>query len=162
LGAILQPGQPAPPFTLPTIPGESVSLADYLGRPVILVFYPADWSPGCGNQLALYNELLDEFEQFGARLLAISGDSTWCHAAYARSKNLRFPLLSDFQPRGETARRYGVYEEAAGINHRALFVLDSQGIIQWSHLSPHRTIVPGADGILAALETLPARGGASA
>ena len=142
-------------FTLPTLPGQSASLADYLGRPAILVFYPADWSPDCGDQLALYNEVLEEFERLGARLLAISGDSIYSHAAFSAAKNLRFPILSDFQPRGAIGKLYGAYEEDAGMNHRALFVLDSQGIIRWSHVSPHRSIVPGADGILSALEALP-------
>ena len=153
--AILQPGTAAPLFTLPTLPGQTASLSDYLGRPVILVFYPADWSPDCGDQLALYNEVLEEFERLGATLLAISGDSVYSHAAFAEARNLRFPILSDYQPRGEVGRRYGVYEEAAGMNRRALFVLDAEGIIRWSHVSLHRSIVPGADGILSALESLP-------
>jgi peroxiredoxin len=153
--SVLQAGESAPRFTLPTIPGESVSLADYLGRPLILVFYPADWSPDCGDQLDVYNELLPDFADLGARLLAISGDSIYSHLAFAKARNFHFPLLSDYQPRGEVGRRYGVFEEEAGMNHRALFVLDSAGIIRWSHCSPHRSIVPGADGILAALEALP-------
>lgn len=158
---ILRPGEPAPRFTLPSIPGESVSLADYLGRPVILVFYPADWSPDCGDQLDVYNELLPEFAGLGARLLAISGDSSYSHLAFSKARNFHFPLLADYLPRGEVGRRYGVFEDEAGMNHRALFVLDSAGIIRWSHLSPHRSIVPGADGILAALESLPENAGRS-
>jgi peroxiredoxin len=152
---LLQPGHPAPHFTLPVSSTESVSLADYLGKPVILVFYPADWSPDCGDQLTLYNELLDDFAALGARLLAIAGDSVYSHMAFARARNFHFPLLADYLPRGEVGRRYGAFEDEAGMNQRALFVLDSAGIIQWSHVSPHRSIVPGADGILAALEALP-------
>ena len=153
--AMLQPGQPAPRFTLPVSPEAAVSLDDYIGRPVILVFYPADWSPDCGDQLALYNELLDEFSRFGARLLAISGDSVYSHLAFSASRNFHFPLLADFHPRGIVGQQYGVFEMQAGMNHRALFVLDSTGTIQWSHCSPHRSIVPGADGILQALASLP-------
>lgn len=152
---ILGPGEPAPRFTLPSVPGESVRLVDYIGRPVILVFYPADWSPDCGDQLDVYNELLPEFAGLGARLLAISGDSIYSHLAFSNARNFHFPLLSDYLPRGEVGRQYGAFEDEAGMNHRALFVLDSEGIIRWSHLSPHRSIVPGADGILTALESLP-------
>jgi peroxiredoxin len=152
-GTPLAPGNSAPDFTLPTMPDRTVSLREFRGRPVILVFYPADWSPVCGDQVALYNEILPEFERHGAQLLGISVDGVWCHKAFTESRNLRFPLLADFEPKGAVARRYGVYREGEGITERALFVLDHDGIIRWSYVSPIG-VNPGADGILRALEAL--------
>jgi peroxiredoxin len=130
-----------------------VSLADFRGRPVILAFYPADWSPVCGDQMALYNEVLPEFERYNAQLLGISVDSVWCHAAFGRDRKLHFPLLADFEPKGAVARRYGAYRERDGFSERALFVIDGAGIVRWSYVSPV-DVNPGADGILRALETL--------
>ena len=150
---ILPAGTPAPDFTLPSAPGETISLRDLRGQPVILAFYPADWSPVCGDQMALYNEILPEFEELGARLLGISVDGVWCHAAFARQRNLHFPLLSDFEPKGAVSLRYGAYEATDGTSQRALFVLDGEGVIRWSYLSP-MGVNPGADGILRALESL--------
>jgi peroxiredoxin len=143
----------APDFVLKSTPDQSVSLRDFRGRPLVLVFYPADWSPVCGDQLALYNELLPEFKKLGAQLLGISVDGVWCHQAYARDRKLRFPLLADFEPKGEVARKYGAYRKEEGVCERALFVLDGDGIIRWSYVSPIG-VNPGADGILEALEGL--------
>ena len=149
----LQPGTAAPAFDLNCTPDQKVSLSEFRGRPVILAFYPADWSPVCGDQMALYNELLAEFQKFGAQLLGISVDGVWCHEAFAKDRRLRFPLLSDFEPKGETARKYGAYRETDGCTERALFVVDKAGMIAWSYISP-MGINPGADGILQALEGL--------
>jgi peroxiredoxin len=151
----LEPGTPAPDFTLLSGPGETRSLRNLRGRPVILAFYPADWSPVCGDQVVLYNEILPIFEEYNAQLLGISVDGVWCHRAFAQARNLRFPLLSDFEPKGAVARTYGVYREMDGTTERALFVIDAEGIIRWSYVSPIDTN-PGADGILAALEALSA------
>jgi peroxiredoxin len=149
-------GTPAPDFRLPSSPDQFVSLSEFLGRPVILCFYPADWSPVCGDQTALYNELLPEFARFHAGLLGISVDGSWCHLAFAKDRKLKFPLLADFEPKGAVARDYGVYRPHDGVTERALFVIDSQGIVRWSYVSPIG-INPGADGILTALEGLPAQ-----
>lgn len=149
----LTSGVKAPDFTLASAPGQKTSLKDYRGRPVILAFYPADWSPVCGDQMALYNEVLSEFEHFGAQLLGISVDGAWCHAAFTRERKLRFPLLADFEPKGDVARRYGAYRDGDGFAERALFVIDGDGIVRWSHVSPI-DVNPGADGILRALEAL--------
>lgn len=143
----------APDFTLPSGPDEKVSLSDYRGQPVILAFYPADWSPVCGDQMALYNEVRPEFERFNAALLGLSVDGVWCHRAYREHRNLHFPLLSDFEPKGEVARKYGVYRDGEGVTERALFVIDGEGRIAWSYVSPIE-VNPGADGILNALESL--------
>lgn len=158
---ILQAGTPAPDFSLHSTPDQSVSLRELRGRPVILAFYPADWSPVCGDQMTLYNEVLPDFRDYGAELLGISVDGVWCHAAFARHKNLHFPLLSDFEPKGAVSRLYGAYDARAGTSARALFVLDGEGVIRWSYLSP-TGVNPGADGILNALERLAAESMSSA
>src|SRR5687767_16038453 len=137
------PSTVAPDFTLHSAPDQSVSLSNFRGQTVIVAFYPADWSPVCGDQMALYNEFLGEFDEFGARLLGISVDGPWCHLAYAQSRKLRFPLLADFEPKGATSRAYGVYRERDGTSERALFVIDAGGVVRWSHLSPI-DVNPGA------------------
>ena len=152
--SMLAAGTAAPEFTLRSTPDQSVALKEFRGRNLILAFYPADWSPVCSDQLALYNELLDEFARFNAQLLAISVDGAWSHAALARDRRYHFPLLSDFEPKGQVARAYGVYEEQAGVARRALFVIDGDGVIRWSYLSP-MGVNPGAAGIVRALEALP-------
>ncbi len=116
-------------------------------------FYPADWSPVCGDQMALYNEVLPEFQKFGAELIGISVDGAWCHAAYAKDHHLHFPLAADFEPKGAVSRAYGAYREKEGFCERALFVIDKNGVITWSYCSPI-LVNPGADGILQALEAL--------
>ncbi len=146
-------GDPAPDFSLASTPDQTLSLSELRGNPVILAFYPADWSPVCGDQMALYNEVLSEFAAHNAALLGISVDGAWCHAAFAHDRKLRFPLLADFEPKGEVARAYGVYRAQEGLTERALFVLDGDGIVRWSHVSPIG-MNPGADGILHALESL--------
>lgn len=151
--ATLKPGTSAPDFTLRSTPDQAVSLHDFRGQPVILAFYPADWSPVCGDQMALYNEILPEFHRYNAELIGISVDGTWSHLAFAHDHKLQFPLLSDFEPKGAVARTYGVYDQQDGFSERALFVLDADGIIRWSYVSPIG-INPGADGILNALEAL--------
>ena len=151
--AALGPGTPAPDFALPDQAGKPVSLRDFRGRPAVLVFYPAAWSSVCGDQLTLYNEVLPLFEEHNAQVLAISVDGKWCQKAFAENRNLRFPLLSDFEPKGAVARLYGVYNAEGGLAQRALFVLDAEGTIRWSHVSLNN-INPGVDGILKALEAL--------
>jgi peroxiredoxin len=154
MGNVLPAGTPAPAFSLPSGPDQQLSLQSLRGAPVILAFYPADWSPVCGDQMALYNEVLSEFSRLGATLLGISVDGVWCHAAFRDARHLHFTLLSDFEPKGEVARRYGAYREKDGFTERALFVIDAEGIIRWSYVSPVG-VNPGADGILEALEALP-------
>jgi peroxiredoxin len=151
--AILAPGTQAPEFALKATPDQVLRLGELRGRPVILAFYPADWSPVCGDQMALYNEILPEFREYGAELVGISVDGVWCHAAFARDRKLHFPLLSDFEPKGGVSRLYGAYREQDGFSERALFVLDGEGIVRWSYCSPVG-VNPGADGILNALESL--------
>jgi len=154
MAEILIAGTPAPEFTLHVTPDQTLSLSELRGKPVILAFYPADWSPVCGDQMALYNEILPEFQKYQAELLGISVDGVWCHAAFAKDRHLHFPLLADFEPKGAVAQMYGVYRKSDGVCERALFVIDKNGVITWSYVSPI-AVNPGADGILQALEDLP-------
>jgi peroxiredoxin len=159
--AVLPAGTAAPPFTLKAMPDKSYSLSDFKGRPVVLAFYPADWSPVCGDEMTLYNEMRDEFAQYGAQILGVSVDGEWCHKAYSEAMRIQFPLLSDFEPKGEVSRRYGAYDAESGTSTRALFVIDGNGIIRWSYLSPIG-VNPGAQGIFQALDELVAGTGGAA
>jgi peroxiredoxin len=149
----LPAGSEAPDFALKSTPDQTVNLSDFRGQPVVLAFYPADWSPVCGDQMALYNEILPEFKDLGAELIGLSVDGVWCHTAFIQNRKLQFPLLSDFEPKGAVARLYGVYREADGTTERALFVINAEGVIHWSYISPVG-VNPGAAGILSALEEL--------
>jgi peroxiredoxin len=153
----LQAGTIAPDFTLAAAPDRNVHLSEFKGHPVVLVFYPADWSPVCGDQLGLYNELQEEFDRFDAVLIGISVDGIWCHLEFSKQRGFHFPLLSDFEPKGAIAKAYGVYREKEGETERALFVIDREGAIRWSYVSPIG-INPGADGILRELEQLAGNG----
>lgn len=150
---ILQAGTEAPKFTLSSSPREEIALADLRGHPFVLIFYPADWSPVCGDELALFNELVPDFRESGVTLLGISVDGVWCHRAFSEARHLAFPLLADFEPKGQVSRAYGAYRPTEGVSARALFVIDGDGVIRWSHLSPI-DVNPGADGVLAALDTI--------
>jgi peroxiredoxin len=153
MAQLLGPGKRAPDFTLHVTPDQKLSLSDLKGKPVIIAFYPADWSPVCGDQMAVYNEILPEFRHHDAELLGISVDSAWCHKAFAEQRHIHFPLLSDFHPKGAVAKAYGAYRENDGFCERALFVIDGEGEIFWNYRSPV-AVNPGAEGILAALERL--------
>jgi peroxiredoxin len=152
-GEVLPAGTPAPEFSLRSKPDQTVTLSEFRGQPVVLVFYPDDWSPTSSDQITLYNETLSEFQDRGAQLLGISVDGVWCHAAFSQNRNLLFPLLADFEPKGAVSRLYGVYREWEGISQRALFVIDADGIVRWSYVSSIG-VNPGSQGILFALEEL--------
>src|SRR6184192_4469803 len=151
--SVLGPGKLAPNFSLNSTPDQKVSLNDFRGQPVILAFYPADWSPVCTDQLSLYAMVMPEFKKFNAELIAISVDNIWSHLAFAKDRKLNFPVLADFEPKGEVSRKYGAFKEKIGESARALFVIDGEGIVRWSHLSPDG-VNPGAEGILSALDQL--------
>jgi peroxiredoxin len=151
----LEPGTQAPDFTLPRGPDTTLSLSELRGHPVILLFYPADWSPVCGDEVTLFNEVLPEFRRHKAEVVGISVDGPWCHRAFAQAKRLHFPLLSDFEPKGQVSRAFGAYRQKEGVSERALFLLDGDGVVRWSYISPIN-VNPGADGVLQALESLPA------
>lgn len=149
--SIAKTGLLAPDFALKATPDQTVSLDQLKGKPIVLVFYPADWSPVCGDQVSLYNEMLSEFHEYDAQIVGISVDGPWCHMAFAKDRKLRFPLLADFEPKGEVAKRYGIYDTKTGTCERALFVIDAEGIVRWKYVSPVG-INPGAEGILDALD----------
>jgi peroxiredoxin len=135
-------GTVAPDFALPDHKGSLIKLSDYREKPLVLVFYPLDWSPGCSQQLDLYQQELDEFEKRGVNILAISVDSLYSHGAWAAVRGITFPLLADFHPKGEVARHYQVYRESDGFAERALYVLDVRGVIAYAHVSPYVHHVP--------------------
>lgn len=153
--SVLPEGAVAPSFHLGSAPGQGASLESFRGKNLVIAFYPADWSPVCGDELALFNEALDLIRGQDAEMVAISVDGVWCHAAFRENRGLAFPLLSDFEPKGAVSRAYGAYNGVEGVSERALFVLDGRGVIRWSHLSPPG-VNPGVDGILLALESLAA------
>jgi peroxiredoxin len=149
-------GTPAPDFALPGPNGQMVRLSDYRGKPVVLVFYPLDWSPTCSDQLSLYQSELAEFQRRGAQVLAISVDSLYSHGAWAAVRGLSFALLADFQPKGAVAQQYHVYREAEGFSERALYVIDDEGIIRYAHVSPQLHQVPDIYELFTALDQIAA------
>jgi peroxiredoxin len=148
---VIEPGAQAPDFTLPDQDGNKVSLADFGGQTVVLVFYPADFSPVCTDQLSVYQEMLDEFDERGAKLVGISVDGVFCHRAFRDHMGLGMPLLADFHPKGEVARGYGVWSEEYGVSSRALVMVGPEGAVEWSYMSPPLE-VPGANLIFDALD----------
>jgi peroxiredoxin len=148
---MIQPGSPAPAFSLPDQDGNRVSLSDFSGETVVLVFYPADFSPVCTDQLSVYQEVLPQLEEQGAKLVGISVDGAFCHKAFQQHQGISIPLLSDFHPKGEVAKAYGVWSEGHGVAGRALVMVGPDGTVQWSYLSPPLEI-PGANLIFDALE----------
>jgi peroxiredoxin len=154
--APLPAGTPAPQFDLPSGPDATLGLADLRGGPAVLAFYPADWSPVCSDQMVLYQEIRPMLDTFNAQIVGISVDGVWCHRAFAQHRGIEFPLLSDFEPKGAVSGAFGAYRSGEGVSERALFVLNAQGAIHWSYLSPI-DVNPGADGILSALEDLTER-----
>ena len=148
---MIEPGTPAPDFTLPDQDGNEVSLSAFRGRTVVLVFYPADFSPVCTDQLSVYQEVLPELEQAGATLLGISVDGAYCHRAFRDHLGTSISLLADFHPKGEGAKQYGVWSEERGVAGRALVLVGPDGKVGWSYLSPPLE-VPGANLIFDALD----------
>lgn len=148
----LAPGDTAPDFTLLATPDQKLSLSEF-DEPVVLIFYPADWSPVCGDELTMFEAASRLFHERGAQLLGISVDGVWSHQAFRADHKIEFPLLSDFEPKGEVARAYGVYRQHEGVCDRALFVVDRNRTVTWSYVSPIG-VNPGADGALKAVEEL--------
>lgn len=147
---MIEAGTPAPDFSLPDQDGNTVSLADFAGRRLVLAFYPLDFSPGCSDQLSLYQEVLGEIEAEGAALVGVSVDSPYCHRAFRTHLNLTMPLLADFHPKGAMSRRYGAYLEDFGTDNRSL-VLVEDGTVRWSYATSSPKEIPGANLIFDAL-----------
>ncbi len=150
----LPAGTQAPDFSLPDASGRKISLSDFRGRNVVLVFYPLDWSPACSDQLSLYQSEIEEFERLNAQLLCISVDSIYSHGAWAAVRSITFPLLSDFNPKGEVARKYGVMRDTDGFSERALYVIDPQGTIRYKYVSPKLHQIPDIYELLEQLKQL--------
>jgi peroxiredoxin len=148
---MIEPGSAAPDFTLPDQDGKEVSLADFRGRRLVLVFYPADFSPTCTDQLNLYQEVLPQLEERGLALVGISVDGAFCHKAFQSHLNVTIPLLADFHPKGEVTRAYGLWSDQHGVARRALVMVGPDGTVEWSYLSPPLE-VPGANLIFDALD----------
>jgi peroxiredoxin len=148
---MVKPGEPAPDFTLANHKGEQVSLADFRGRKLMLVFYPSDFSPVCTDQLSVYQEVLGEVQEAGVELVGVSVDSSWTHRAFRKQLGIEIPLLADFHPKGEVSRRYGVYLEDWGTTNRSLVLIDEEGVVRWVHESPSVVEIPGANLIFDAL-----------
>jgi peroxiredoxin len=144
-------GEPAPDFTLRDQDGEDVSLSDFKGRRVMLVFYPADFSPVCGDQLSIYQEVKPEIAEKGVELVGVSVDSTYAHKAFQEKIGTDTPLLADFEPKGEVARAYGSYIDGAGTANRTLVLVDENGMVAWTYESPSPGEFPGANVIFDAL-----------
>jgi peroxiredoxin len=149
---MIEAAQPAPDFRLPDQDGNEVSLADFAGRRLVLVFYPLDFSPVCTDQLSLYQEVLPQIEEAGGELVGISVDSSWCHRAFREKLNLTMPLLADFNPKGEVCRAYGAWIDAVGHGNRSLVLVDD-GEVRWSYESSTPLEIPGANLIFDALST---------
>lgn len=132
----LPAGTPAPDFTLADSNANMVSLSDFRGKNVVLVFYPLDWSPACSDQLSLYQSELPEFQKQNAIVIGVSVDSLYSHGAWAAVRGITFPLLADFHPKGEVSRLYKVMRQTEGFSERALYVIDREGVIRYSHVSP--------------------------
>ena len=151
---MIEPGTPAPGFSLPDQDGNEVSLASLRGESVVLVFYPNDFSPVCTDQLNVYQEILPELEERGVRMYGVSVDSAFAHKAFRRQLGVSIPLLADFHPKGDVARRFGVYSDDYGVARRALVLVGPDGVVRWSQTSPSPLEIPGANLIFDALEEL--------
>jgi peroxiredoxin len=150
---VIEPGTPAPDFSLPDQDGNTVALGDFAGRKLVLCFYPLDFSPGCTDQLSIYQEVLGDIEAQGATLVGVSIDSAYCHRAFHERLNLTIPLLSDFHPKGAMSRAYGAYQEDFGTNNRSLVLVGEDGMVRWSHASPSAKEIPGANLVFDALKS---------
>jgi peroxiredoxin len=149
---MISAGEPAPDFTLRDQDGEEVSLSDYRGRKVLLVFYPMDFSPVCSDQLSVYQEVKPQISAQGVELVGISVDQGFAHKAFQEKLGIDTRLLADFHPKGEVARAYGAYIERAGTANRSLVLIDEEGTVEWVHESPSPLEIPGANLIFDALE----------
>jgi peroxiredoxin (alkyl hydroperoxide reductase subunit C) len=149
---MIEPGSPAPDFKLRDQDGAEVSLDDLKGQTVVLVFYPLDFSPVCTDQLSIYQELVQDFDSRGVKLYGVSVDSAFCHKAFQEKLNLTIPLLADFEPKGEVAKAYGVYNDEYGCSQRALVMIGPDGVVKWAYCSPSPLDIPGANLIFDALE----------
>ena len=148
---MIEPGSPAPDFTLVDENGEPRTKASFAGRTTVLVFFPNAFSPVCTDQFQIYDEVLEDFEEQGASLFGVSCDQSWSLRAFRASLGVRIPMLSDFEPKGSVSRAFGAYFEPAGFSNRALVILDAEGRVRWTHVADSPGDLPGANLIFDAL-----------
>jgi peroxiredoxin len=148
---LIEVGQKAPDFKLPDHDGKDVSLADFAGRRLLLVFYPLDFSPVCTDQLTAYREIVPELDEAGVEMVGISVDSAFAHAAFREKLGVDTVLLADFEPKGKVASDYGVYLDGAGIAARALVLIDGDGVVEWVYETDTPADIPPPSVILEAI-----------
>jgi peroxiredoxin len=148
---VIAAGEKAPDFTLRDQDGEEVSLSDFAGKRVLLVFYPADFSRVCSDQFTLYQDIKPQLADAGVEMLGISVDSAFAHKAFQEKLDIEDTLLSDFEPKGEVSKAYGSYIDRVGTSNRTLVLVDGDGNVEWSHESPHPAEAPPPQVILDAL-----------
>ncbi len=141
---VIGPGTPAPEFRLKTEDGEDFTREDLKGDTTVLVFYPFAFSPVCTDQFQIYEEVLDDIRAAGGRLFGVSADASYSQRAFRDSLGVTIPMLSDFEPKGEMSRAFGVYHEA-GMPTRALVVTDADAVVRWSWEGEHPGVLPGAN-----------------
>jgi peroxiredoxin (alkyl hydroperoxide reductase subunit C) len=145
---LIESGRKAPDFTLPDHSGREVSLSDYQGRRLLLVFYPLDFSPICTDQLASYEKIAQQLEEAGVEMVGISVDSAFAHAAFRDKLGVETTLLADFEPKGKVASDYGAYLDQAGHSNRSLVLIDADGVVEWVHEADTPLDIPSPDLIL--------------
>jgi peroxiredoxin (alkyl hydroperoxide reductase subunit C) len=143
--SVLAPGTAAPEFTLRTEDGAEFTRSDLLGHTTVLVFYPAAFSSVCTNQLQVYEEVLGDIAEQGARVFAVSCDQSESQTAFRESLGVSIPMLSDYEPKGVASRAFGAYFEPTGVSNRALVIVDPDGVVQWSWEGEHPGVLPGAN-----------------
>jgi peroxiredoxin len=148
---VVEAGQPAPEFSLARHQGAPFTRDDLLGRITVLVFYPFAFSPVCTNQLSVYQEVLEDFAERGATLYGVSCDATWSQEAFREQLGITIEQLSDFEPKGEACRAFGVLHPG-GFPQRALVMTGPDGTVLWSHQADSPGDLPGANLIFDALD----------
>jgi peroxiredoxin (alkyl hydroperoxide reductase subunit C) len=150
---LIEPGSPAPEFSLATEDGGTFTHEDLQGQTTVLVFYPFAFSPVCTDQLQIYEEVGDEFAKRDAKLYAVSTDATWSQTAFREKLGVTIPQLSDFEPKGETSKKLGTYFDPAGMTNRAIVIFGPDATVRWSYVAPSPGDLPGANLILEALDS---------
>jgi len=151
--SVIEPGQPAPSFSLDTESGEKLTDRDLQGKTTVLVFYPFAFSPVCTEQLQLYERELDQLRAQGAEIYGVSCDSTWAQKAFREKLGVSIPQLSDFEPKGQACRAFGVLHDG-GFPQRALVIVGPDGVVRWSYQAPSPADLPGVHMILGGLKNV--------
>ncbi len=143
--SIIEPGTPAPDFTLKREDGEDFTREDLAGTTTILVFYPFAFSPVCTDQLQIYEEVLGQITEQGAVMYGVSTDASYSQTAFREKLGVTIPQLSDFEPKGAASKAFGAFFEPAGMTNRAIVVIGPDQVVAWSHLAANPGELPGAN-----------------